>query len=114
MPGTMRTCSQPRSRNIGQSRSRKIGAAMSAAREARGANFFVAKPTAKWPMNMGSEAPEQSVKFVRGVEVAFEFAGGEPLAKIVQAAREKIERCGEHVLIGEDNVAPGRVRASGE
>src|SRR5215469_4527924 len=101
MPGTMRTCSQPRSRNTGQSRSRNKGAASSVAREVRGANFLAAKPTAKWPMNMKSEAPEELVEFVGGVEVSFEFAGGEALAEIVEAARQEVKRSGENLLIGE-------------
>src|SRR5215467_11718248 len=110
----MRTCSQSKSRKKGQRTSRKIGAAMSAAREVRGANFFAARPTAKWPMNMRSEAPEQLVEFVGGIEIRFEFAGGEALTEIVQAAREKIERGGKHVLVGKDDVAPRGIRAAGK
>src|SRR5262245_8755354 len=113
MPGTMRTCSQPKRRNIGQSRSRKTGAAISTAREVRGANFFAAKPTAKCPINIRSETPEKLVKFVGGVEVAFKFARGQALAEIVEAAREEVECSGEHVLIGQDDVAPRGIRAAG-
>src|SRR5215831_15263997 len=48
----MRTCSHPTKRNGGHRMSRKSGAAISGARDARGANFLAANPTAKWPMNM--------------------------------------------------------------
>src|SRR6516225_9255727 len=40
------------------------------------------------------------------------FAGGQPLAKIVEPAREQIERGGENSVIGEHNVAPGRIGAA--
>src|SRR5579862_1144862 len=52
MPGTERTCSQPRMRKMGQRMSLRSGAARSSASEVCGANFLAAKPTAKWPMNM--------------------------------------------------------------
>src|SRR5229473_688057 len=60
------------------------------------------------------QAAEKFVEFVGGVEVGFEFAGGEAFAQVVEAAGEKIESGGEDFLIGEDDVAPGGIGASGE
>src|ERR1700730_6191248 len=60
------------------------------------------------------QGAEEFVEFVGGVEVGFEFAGGEFFAKIVEAAGEEIEGSGEDFLIGEDDVAPGGIGASGE
>src|SRR6516162_9836544 len=57
MPGTERTCSQPRMRKKGQRRSLRSGAARSSASDVRGANFLAAKPTAKWPMNISERLP---------------------------------------------------------
>jgi len=61
-----------------------------------------------------SEAAEEFVEFVGGIEVGFEFAGGEFFAQVVEAASEEIERGGEDFLVGEDNVAPGGIGAAGE
>src|SRR5216683_1557513 len=61
-----------------------------------------------------SEAAEELVEFVGGVEVGFEFAGGEAFAQVIEAAGEKIESGGEDFLIGENDVAPGGIGASGE
>jgi hypothetical protein len=60
------------------------------------------------------EAAEEFVELVGGVEVGFEFAGGEFFAEVVEAAREKIEGRGEDFLVGEDDIAPGGIRAAGE
>jgi len=60
------------------------------------------------------QGAEEFVELVRGVEVGFEFAGGEALAKIVEAAGEEIERGGEDFAVGEDNVAPGGIGAPRE
>src|SRR5712692_2479775 len=57
---------------------------------------------------------EEFVEFIGGVKIGFEFAGGEALAKIVEAACEKIESGGEDFLIGEDDVAPSGIRAAGK
>ena len=46
-----------------------------------------------------SEAAEQLVELVGGVEVGFEFARGEAFAQIVEAAGEEIERGGEEFLL---------------
>src|ERR1700756_5565761 len=56
-----------------------------------------------------SQAAEEFVEFVGGVEVGLKLAGSEALAKVVKAACEKVERRGEHLLIGEHDVAPGGV-----
>src|SRR5713226_2753898 len=61
-----------------------------------------------------SEAAEELVEFVGGVEVGFEFAGGAAFAQVVEAAREKIKSGGEDFLISENDVAPGGIGASGE
>src|SRR5947207_8065507 len=58
------------------------------------------------------QAAKELVRFVGGVEVGFEISGGKALAKVVEAACEKIERRGKHFLIGEHNVAPGGIRTS--
>src|SRR5213080_145915 len=58
------------------------------------------------------QAAKELIKFVGGVEVGFEISGGEALAKVVEAAGEKIERGGKHLLIGEHNVAPGGIGTS--
>src|SRR5207248_1387005 len=58
------------------------------------------------------QAAKELVEFVGGVEVGFEISGGKALAKVVEAACEKIERRGKHFLIGEHNVAPGGIRTS--
>jgi hypothetical protein len=60
------------------------------------------------------QGAEEFVEFVGGVEVGFEFAGGEALAKIVEAAGEKIECGGKDVAVGEDDVAPGGIGAAGK
>src|SRR3989454_6534644 len=60
------------------------------------------------------QAAEEFVEFVGGVEVGFEFAGGEFFAEIVEAAGEEIECGGEDFLVGEDNVAPGGIGAASE
>lgn len=59
-----------------------------------------------------SKATEELVEFVGGVKVGFEVAGSQPLAKIVEPAREKIERGGEYLLIGEHDVPPGGIRTA--
>ncbi len=58
------------------------------------------------------QAAEEFVEFVGGVEIGFEFAGAEAFAKIIEAAGKQVERDGEHFAIGEDDIAPGAVRAS--
>src|SRR5215472_6940217 len=50
-----------------------------------------------------SEAAEEFVEFVGGVEIAFEFAG-----------REEVECRGKNFLIGEHDVAPSCIRTAGE
>ena len=60
------------------------------------------------------QTTEEFVEFVGGVEVGFEFAGGEAFAEVVEAAGEKIERGGEDFLIGENNIAPSGIGAAGE
>src|SRR6266849_1925966 len=60
------------------------------------------------------QAAEEFVEFVGGVEVGFELAGGEFFAEIVEAAGEEIEGGGEDFLIGEDDVAPSGIGASGK
>ena len=41
------------------------------------------------------QGTEEFVEFVGGVEIGFEFAGGEAFAQIVEAAGEEVERGGE-------------------
>ena|SRR2546426_1101532 len=60
------------------------------------------------------QAAEEFVEFVGGVEVGFEFAGGKFFAEIVEAAGEEIEGGGEDFLIGENDVAPSGIGASGK
>jgi len=60
------------------------------------------------------EAAEESIEFVGGVEVGLELAGGEFFAKIVEAAGEEIEGRGEDLLVGEDDIAPSGIGASGK
>ncbi len=57
---------------------------------------------------------EEFVELVSGVKISFEFAGGEAFAEIVEAAGEEIKRRGEDFLIGEDDVAPRGIGASGQ
>jgi hypothetical protein len=61
-----------------------------------------------------SKAAQEFVEFVGGVEVGFEFAGGEFFAEVVEAAGEEIERGGENFLVGEDDIAPSGIGAAGE
>ena len=63
---------------------------------------------------VSSEGAEEFVEFVGGVEVGFEFAGGEALAKVVEAAGEEIERGGKNLAVGENNIAPSGIGAAGE
>src|SRR5690348_3215419 len=56
-----------------------------------------------------SKAAEELVEFVGSVEVGLKFAGGKALAKVIEAAGEKIESGGNDFLIGEYDVAPGGV-----
>ena len=51
-PGAIVTRSTPAVTRTGQRRSGSWAAAKYAGREPRGAIFFAAKPTAKWPMNI--------------------------------------------------------------
>jgi hypothetical protein len=60
------------------------------------------------------QGAEEFVEFVGGVEVGFEFAGGEALPKVVETAGEEIERGGKNFAVGEDDVAPGGIGAAGE
>src|SRR5579859_18413 len=60
------------------------------------------------------ERTKKFVKFVGGVEVRFEFAGGELFAKIIEAAGKEVQRRGEIFFVGKDDVAPGGVRTAGE
>jgi hypothetical protein len=80
----------------------------------RGASFFWEKATAKRLMNVPLEAAEEFVEFVGGVEVGFEFAGGEFIAEVVEAASEEIESGGEDFAIGENDIAPDGVGAASE
>jgi hypothetical protein len=48
----------------------------------------------------GLEAAEEFVEFISGVEVGFEFARAEALAKIVKPACKKIECGREDLAIG--------------
>src|ERR1041384_6942132 len=57
-----------------------------------------------------SKAPKEFIEFVGSVEIAFEFAGSEAFAKIVEPPRKEIQRGGKHFLVGEHNVAPRGVR----
>src|ERR1700758_261131 len=66
------------------------------------------------PINMALQAAQELVEFVGGVEVSFEFARGEFFAEIFDAAREKIERGGKEILVGQDDVSPCGIRAAGE
>src|SRR5579871_1865551 len=70
----MRACSHPNSRNGGHKISSRLGAAISTAREARGANFFAANPTAKCPINIAFEYTRAKHRLfpilVRGVQRA--------------------------------------------
>src|SRR5215831_6865587 len=61
-----------------------------------------------------SHSAQQFVKFVGRVEIRFEFAGAEFFANIVDSAGEKVERSGQHFLVGENNIAPGGVRTAGK
>jgi hypothetical protein len=54
------------------------------------------------------------VEFVGGVEIGFEFAGANALAKIVEAAGEQIQCSGEDFAIGQNDIAPSGVRAACE
>jgi hypothetical protein len=76
--------------------------------------FLWENATAKWLMNVSSETAEEFVEFVGGVKVGFEFAGGEFVAEVVEAAGEEVERGGEDFAIGENDVAPDGVGAAGE
>ena len=59
-----------------------------------------------------SEAAEELVELVGGVEVGFQFAGVEALAQIVEATGEEVQRGAEDFAIGEHDVAPGGVGAA--
>src|SRR5579871_2069333 len=50
---SIRTCSNPKSRNTGQRMSASCGATSNQASDVRGATRLDANPTAKWPMNTG-------------------------------------------------------------
>src|SRR5258705_12725885 len=60
------------------------------------------------------EGTEEFVEFVGGVEIAFQFAGIEAFAEIVQAAGGEGEGGGEGFPIGEEGVAPGGGGAAGQ
>src|SRR6266436_9054896 len=66
------------------------------------------------PRRAPLQGAEEFVEFVGGVEVGFKFSGGEFFAEIVEAAGEEIEGGGEDFLIGENDVAPGGIRAAGK
>src|SRR6267378_1085915 len=55
----MRKRSTPSSTSTGHTTSRNAAAMTRVPSEAFGATFFVAKATAKWPMNISSSLPEQ-------------------------------------------------------
>src|SRR5260370_23361559 len=67
-----------------------------------------------WSGQPGRQAAEEFVEFVGGVEVGFELARGEFFAKIVETAGEEIERGGEDLLVGENDVAPSGIGAAGK
>lgn len=60
------------------------------------------------------QGAQEPVEFIGGVEIGFQFAGAEAFAEIVEAASEKIERGGEDFAVGENNIAPGGIRAAGQ
>src|SRR5579859_4748881 len=60
------------------------------------------------------QGTQEFVELVGGVEIGFEVAGAEAFAEVVEAAGEEIERGGEELLVGEDDIAPGGVGATGE
>src|SRR5216684_5514995 len=64
--------------------------------------------------NIELERTQELVEFVSGVEVGFQFAGGEFFAQIVEAAGKEIKRGGEDFLVGENDVAPGGIRTAGQ
>src|SRR5260370_37405800 len=67
-----------------------------------------------WSGQPGRQAAEEFVEFVGGVEVGFELARGEFFAKIVETAGGEIERGGEDLLVGENDVAPRGIGAAGK
>src|SRR5205809_548523 len=71
-------------------------------------------PTRKAEGELASQAAEEFVEFVGGIEVAFEFARAEFFAKVVEPAREEVEGRGENFLIGEDDIAPSAIGTAGE
>lgn len=56
LPGSIRTRSQPNSRNQGHNKSERKGAPGNNASDVRGAYFLAANPTAKCPMNIGKDS----------------------------------------------------------
>lgn len=56
LPGSIRTRSQPNSRNQGHNKSESKGAASNNASDVRGAYFLAANPTAKRPMKIGKDS----------------------------------------------------------
>src|SRR5260370_27063442 len=64
--------------------------------------------------NIELERTQELVEFVSGVEVGFQFAGGEFFAQIVEAAGKEIKRGGEDFLVGENDVAPSGIRTAGQ
>ena len=81
------------------------------------ARYHSAALAQEWRKNkilllLALEAAEEFVEFVGGVEVGFEFAGGELFAQVVEATREQIECGRENFLIGKDDIAPRGIRAA--
>src|SRR6266487_4516643 len=57
-------------------------------------------------LTVGLERPQEFVEFIGCIKVSFEFTGGELFAKVIESAREEIQRGRENLLIGEHDVAP--------
>ena len=48
----------------------------------------------------GLQAAEESVEFVGGVKVGFQFAGVQAFADVVETPGQEVQRCGKHFAIG--------------
>src|SRR5260370_6757074 len=87
LPGSIRTRSQPNSKNQGHNKSESKGAASNNASDVRGAYFLAANPTAKCPMNMGKDS--NPVVAVAGTK----FATGERRNRPAGVRRERFCAC---------------------
>jgi len=86
--------------------------------------YTTLRPVPKWecvkPAIRGSrieadlQRAKEFVELVGGIEIGFEIAGAEPFAHFIQPACEQIERSGKKFLVGQDDIAPRRIRASGK